>query len=337
MDLVRYDAKFEMVPFGFINMGVTCYFNSIMQSLLSCPAFVKNIYDHQDDPLYKQNPVSRNMVKLITLALGHINKETRETNSASQEEETHESKNDETQEMDMQQLSVMSPHIWKSMVRYIAKAQNKPIRQVLNGQQCAREGFHLLMDSMDEFNDIQNIFLHRYKKIIYCFDCDQVVSEMDNMYSIFEVHPQLKTQQLEKFQHLEDQKAIDMNKFLAKQTGYVDKDFICPKCKKRGEKYSMDCLVMVPEVLVVLSKKYEVGRKLDVYTEFPEKMVFDGNSGQMHYEAVAQVEHVGGMFGGHYWAICKRKGGWYCLNDQRVGASKFCPTKNTYMVFYHLI
>ena len=129
-----------------------------------------------------------------------------------------------------------------------------------------------------------------------------------------------------------------MNKFLARQYGYVDKFFKCPKCTRLGEKYRIDHLVMSPEILVVLSKKYVAYNKLDVYTEFPKTMEFNGkNNIILKYEAVSQIEHIGNLNSGHYWAISRRPDGWSSLNDNQFTKYEFNPTKNTYIVFYHLM
>jgi len=328
MELIKHNPQSELPPFGLVNMGATCYFNSILQSLLSCTSFIDELTANKETALYQRNPVSKYTIEMIVLA----NKLRDETKSDDA------SLDDFNKSQILKKLARLSPQIWKSMVRVISHTSGKPIESILRGQQCAREGFHLLMDSLDEFGNLQDLVIHRYKSLIHCFDCNEWVSDVDNIYSIFEVHPDLKTTQLDKFKQYEEKDTpVDMNKFLTKQTGYVDRDFRCPKCRKKGEKYNMNCLVMVPEILVVLSKKYVVGEKLDTYTDFPKDMVFNGNNSmKLNYTAVSQVEHTGGMYGGHYWAISKRNDGWYCLNDDRVSKSKFKPTINTYMVFYHL-
>lgn len=160
------------------------------------------------------------------------------------------------------------------------------------------------------------------------------------MYSLFEVEPDLKLDQLDQF----DQYNIEtknMNDFLTKQSSYVDNDYICPECKNKGEKYRMNALVMVPEILVVMSKKYTLEQKLDVYTHFPNELIFKGKDDVpenkiISYEAVSQIEHYGGRHGGHYIARSRRKNGWFEFNDNNVVPSKFEPTKHTYIVFYHL-
>lgn len=320
MSLVPYNARMELSPFGFNNLGATCYFNAMLQSLLSCTSFTQELLQCKESAEYNKNPVTKKLIELIELALS-LNGTPEEKQSNIQD-----------------RLSQYSPAVWKEMVMFLCRKNKIDVSDFMQGQQCAREGFHCLMDTMENFDSIQNIFLHRYKNMIYCFDCDKWVSNVESMYSLFEVQPDLKTEQLERFKKYDTGQAQDMNEFLTKQTGYVDKFYVCPKCKKDGEKYNINCLVMVPEVLVVLSKKYIAGRKLNTHTNFPKTLEFKGNDTKtLTYEAVSQIEHSGGLDGGHYWAVSRRTGGWYTLNDNSVSKSEFSPTKNTYMVFYHLV
>jgi ubiquitin C-terminal hydrolase len=324
MALIKYNTNMELSPFGFNNLGATCYFNAMLQSLLSCTSFTYELLQHKKSEEYSKNPVTKKLIELIELALSL--------------KDTDKNNTDEKNASIRSILEQYSPSVWKEMVMFLCKKNKMNIAEFMVGQQCAREGFHCLMDAMENFDSIQNIFLHRYKNMIYCFDCSKWVSSVESMCNLFDVQQDLKTEQLERFKKYEIEQTQDMNKFLTKQTGYVDKFYICPKCKKDGEKYNINCLVMVPEVLVVLSKKYVAGRKLDVHTNFPKKLEFNGKDGtKLTYEAVSQIEHSGGLNGGHYWAVSRRNDGWYTLNDNNVSKSEFSPTKNTYIVFYHLV
>jgi ubiquitin C-terminal hydrolase len=322
--LVPYNKAGELAPFGFRNMGSTCYFNAMLQSMLSCTSFVDIIRTNLDNEKYQSHPVTKYLSDLIIAA-------DRLSNEADFEKKR----------LLANELCNASPKVWKSMVLFIAHIRDKPVREIMQGQQCAREGFHLLMDAIDDFQLIQDLFLHRYQSLIRCFACNQWVSDIDGTYSIFEVQPTLQSEQLDEFKQYDEQAGItgvtDMNSFLSRQASYVDKDFRCPKCTAKGEKYTMQTLTMVPEILVVLSKKYTAGRKLNILTDFPETMVFPSTTGDLTYCAVAQIEHSGGLNGGHYWAICRRAGGWYNINDSRVAPSAFKPTLNTYIVFYHVM
>ena len=324
--LIPYNESSAIIPFGFNNLGATCYFNAVLQSLLSCTSFIEELLQKDTRDRYNKNPIAKLIIELIETAIYYEDLSQKIIND------------DPSIIADIAEttakLNNYSPRIWRQMITNLCNVKKIPIESFMQGQQCAGEGYNYLLESMEELNNIQNLFMHRYKSLIRCFTCDKWVSNVECIYNLFDVEPNLQSAQIEQFQkyHIP---TTNMNDFLAKQTGYVDKDFICPECKESGEKYKMNVLVMVPEILVVMSKKYNVEQKLDVYTEFPERMVFKGNN-DMIYEAVAQIEHAGGRHGGHYWAICKRKNGWFDINDGTVTPSTFRPTKNTYIVFYHL-
>lgn len=331
MALIRHNPVLELRPFGFNNLGATCYFNAVLQSLLSCTSFIHYLLKNRKNPEYNENPVTRKLIELVDMAL-----------------------NMRDGDMSSNSISQMSPNIWIEMIKFLCKKNNMKINNFMNGQQCAGEGFDYLIDSLENFEDIQDIFTHRYKTTVYCIDCDKCVSNVNSTNFVFKVPPNLKNEQLDRFkkydklidenyentkEHNQESKnnKSEMNKLLTRQTGYIDKFYICPECKQGGEKYSIDHLVMSPEILVVLSKKYVANNKLDIYTDFPKTLEFNGKDSILKYEAVSQIEHSGGLNGGHYWAISRRHNGWYSLNDNQFTKSEFNPTKNTYIVFYHLM
>jgi ubiquitin C-terminal hydrolase len=135
---------------------------------------------------------------------------------------------------------------------------------------------------------------------------------------------------------------MSMQEFLKMQNTFVD-GFKCPKCEDTGKKFMSTRLTMVPEILIVLFKKYEVVKS---YTEFPLELTFDTRVGNtLKYNLVAQCEHVGsfsmaGGSGGHYYAICARKVEGetmaFQLNDSHCSPAELKATQNTYMAVYHI-
>lgn len=323
MALIQYKASATISANGFINPGSTCYFNALLQSMLSCTSFIENILECKINNT--QNSIIKLLIQFIDLSMEC--KKLDKTNSS----------HILTISKIQKKLNTYAYKIWKCMVVKLCNRKKIPIKNFMQGQQCVGEGYHYLLETIEEFQKIQNLFIHKYKSLIRCLNCDKWVSDIECTYNLFEVDPDLKLDQLPQFDQYNTEPS-NMNEFISKQTGYVDKDYICPDCKQTGEKFRMDVLVMIPEILVVMSKKYKSGRKLNLYTDFPEKLVFKNNNGSnMVYEAVSQIEHSGNLHSGHYWAKCKRNDGWYDMNDLNISASKFQPTNNTYVVFYHLI
>jgi ubiquitin C-terminal hydrolase len=320
-EFVLFNDRHMVDAFGFKNAGATCYFNAVIQSLLSCTSFNSGMVTLSRNPDYADNPIVHAYLRIISI--------------------------DFSKKLTIEQkrtaVAGICPDIWAGVASY-ANSRDEKIR-LNSGQQCAGEGFHILLQSLENAKPIQSLFEHRYKTNITCLKCNEVVSNKECSYSLFEIQPTMKMAQLEEFKELDDQYdvAVPMNKFLRKQNGYVE-GFNCPKCNDAGDKFSEVNLVMVPEILVVQSKKYDMTkglRKTKETTQFPPIINFntrndDGNV-EYVYEAVAQIEHSGSLAGGHYWAVCKRKDGWYKLNDRSISPDKFKPTPNTYIVFYHIM
>lgn len=328
MDLIKYNENFCFTPIGFKNNGVICYFNSMLQSLLSCTSFIEKIIAEKSN-----NPVITHLKELINLHLELLIKQNKPDNNI---------------EHINKRIYDMSIIIWHDMF-LLNRQKNKNFN--FNGQQCASEGFNNLINAIDECWSIRNLFTHRYNTNLYCFDCNKWVSSVNNVNNIFTIEPELEIKQLEKFSKFDEKEnhifneLYDLNnigrlnKYMIKQNTFVDADYKCPKCNKKGEKYKLNYLVMIPEILIVMSKKYDNNlEKKNIMTDFPKYLLFRGNDGILKYEAVSQIEHSGNLNSGHYWSISKRKDDkWYILNDMNVSESEFKPTENTYMVVYHLL
>lgn len=315
MALNKYNPEFSYNPVGFNNIGFTCYYNSLLQGLLSCPSFVEEVmyFPNSGDPV----------IKLLHYLIRHL----KNLDSAPIEE----------RDIMIDEINRLGPVSWKGMIQKLA-SKSREFAYFAAGQQCVAEGFSLFLQSIEEYKDIQNLFLHRRRNKIFCEDCKSYFSQVDELNNIFEVEPNFEQEVTI------DNSPKNLNEFLLYQKNLIDSDCVCTNCKTKSEKIRTSTLVMIPEILFVMSKKYkynkdsEQGEKIDVYTDFPENLVFKSGRGSVfNYAAVAQIEHLGSSInGGHYYAVCKRKNKWYCINDNNVTEAIYAPTTNTYIVLYHV-
>ncbi len=303
MDIIEYDEKYVPDGQGFINIGSTCYFNSILQCLLSCPSIYKTLDAIREKKHVKINKLAQNFIDLWDSAL----------------------KNED--------ISQKCFPVWNYIIA-ISRSQNNKIRMD-SGQQDAHEGLMMFLDAVESIPEIRRLFEHRYRIQAFCDLCKECVIDRKETGLVFEVQPDLKTEQLDKFKEIDEygNTSMPLNEFLVRQNGYIDGNHICEKCNQRSEKYKTTTLCMIPEILAVTFKKYT--NKMN--TPFPAtlKFISKGASKQLVYKLVAQTEHYGSMSSGHYIAICKRSSGWKEISDNSVSDGQAGPTTNTYIVFYH--
>jgi ubiquitin C-terminal hydrolase len=264
-------------PQGFVNPGANCYFNSLLQGLMSCPSIYQVLSANRDKQHIKSNRLAQNLITLMDATMAG------------------------------QSIYDMCLPIWRDI---IAISQNSTSRVKMDsGQQDANEGLMMFFDAMEHIPEVRRLFEHRHSIAAQCSNCKETVINRREVNCVFEVQQDLKMAQLEKFKDIDKfyNTPMHLNQFLKQQNSYLDAAHLCDKCGNKE------------------------------LTPFPAKLEFMCRNGREKYiyGLVAQIEHSGSMEGGHYWAICLRKSGWFNLNDSSVSSSEPGPTVNTYMVFYH--
>ena len=63
--LIPYNESSAIIPFGFNNLGATCYFNAVLQSLLSCTSFIEELLQKDTRDRYNKNPIAKLIIELI--------------------------------------------------------------------------------------------------------------------------------------------------------------------------------------------------------------------------------------------------------------------------------
>lgn len=347
--LTPYNLEYVSRIVRLKNNSSLCYLNSLIQSLMSCPAF--NEYLIKNKKYYieeKKNNIVKEYLKLYL------------------------AENSCCSTFPLLQELVS--------VRHKKGLQNN---LSLNRQEDIYEGFVLLLETID--GSISKLFENRYQSKIHCLQCNHIsipgnedLKYMEPSELVIDLNEENTLRE-----KLNDQ--IDVEEYI-KLLVQVPRDYKCEKCKAENvydpktKKIKPNViqyytLVRLSEIVVLLFKKY-YGKK-NIY--FPNELEFmDINRNKLKYKIVAQMEHSGNMHGGHYTARCLRKfpenfcekkinqlketlaneplkekikqniqkfeslkekkTGTFLFNDDRVQfiSNGFVPTPDTYMVFYHL-
>jgi len=151
---MKYNEKYEFNPNGFVNLGATCYFNSLVQGLMSCTQLTETILE-MDDRLGLSPVLSAYKQMLLTVSTGDVK-------TAMQ--------------------SVVP--LWKTLISELRKSGNKTFG---SGQEDSSEALTLILQSMNSFM-VDYLFEHKYERIIFCHHCNKICSRPEDTSIIYEVH-----------------------------------------------------------------------------------------------------------------------------------------------------
>ncbi len=193
-----------------------------------------------------------------------------------------------------------------------------------SSQECVHEAYTLFID-LFESSRVNTLFSTNYMYTIECDTCHKTVSSMrDNAFYI------------EMFDSATDQFTTEKefrDWILFHMTEHDE--YTCEHCGKKMIKFlRKEQLRMLREIVVLVFNKFYTK-----YTKwFPKTLEFPSlpRPNTLKYRQVAQIEHSGGMNGGHYYAVGMRDSQDYQFNDSLVGVSPLGPTAGTFMVFYHM-
>lgn len=288
---------------GLVNVGATCYFNALLQTLASCTALARAAEAHR--ALMSETRTGQALLDYF----------------AALRPEAGAAGGDST---------MASAKVLAALIADLAA--RRPGVQFGSGQESASEALVHLLDMLEPpglatHSPVTDVFLHRSSCAVHCRSCRRASTTRDHAVQVNLFH----------FDRIAPPRTpMDFARALSRQVSEVD-DFRCESCQHRGRALRVYTLTMVPEVLYCVFNLYDGYGGAHRTRWFPERFVLPGrNPGELlQYRLVGQIEHSGSLSGGHYWARCLRRGGVHTLNDMGVALSAFAPSALTYMVVYH--
>jgi ubiquitin C-terminal hydrolase len=216
MDLKSFEEKLLPPAFGFRNMGVTCYFNSLMQSLLSCTSLTEVMLKNRNLDEYKNNPVATKYISILDQIFSGA--------------EAH-------------VIEQLSPAMWITIIQYLKN--HKSHSYFGNGQEDSHESFKMLMECWEDLDEVIELFTHKDHISIYCTSCSQWNNSQSEDISnnnisneillYYELARGLKSEiplSLERIVKASDREHGTIEGFLSRQITYMEKGYRCQCFKK---------------------------------------------------------------------------------------------------------
>lgn len=104
----------------------------------------------------------------------------------------------------------------------------------------------------------------------------------------------------------------------------------CDKCKKSVRPHKKTILFKTSDIIIIVLKRYSLTKKIDKFIQYPLQLNLEkynknyGTNKRNIYDLSGFCIHNGGLNGGHYYAVCKNifDSNWYEYNDTSVNKIK---------------
>ena len=137
--MINYEEKLTPFAHGLRNIGSTCYFNTLMQCMLSLTSVHKTL--NRMNNLLTSNEKIRALNKLYTNYYNNAD--------------------------------INEPLInLHNQIINVSSSMDTKIKMRSNEQQDMSEGYMMLMNIIDDFPTLRNLFIHRQRTIILCEECN---------------------------------------------------------------------------------------------------------------------------------------------------------------------
>lgn len=305
----------EMLPAnGFNNTGVICWFNSLLQSLMSLTSLTEVMLEYENNFIMK--PLGKAYIELIKLS------------------------------QDDKDITTQSAKVLEAFREALCTKKSKFLSTLQNNQECANEGFILFIDAL-ECKRVEQIFESIYKSTIVCPICGATKTERVKSIQVpFYTDRNIGIEDFTGYVkcHRSDVSDYECPGYdMVVGDAEVDASIVPKKHERVRLTKVTELAVRHGEVIVVKFNKM-FNRK----RSYPTLLKFKGvNNTVIEYQLVSTIEHSGSVSSsysssGHYWSRGVRadhegQRTWYNLNDTYVGLADAECNNAVSMLFYHMI
>lgn len=310
-NLISLKQNFLVYPFGLYNNSVLCYFNSLLQTLLSCTSITEYLLRNE-----KELKNNKFLILYIQLIKKYIN-------------------SDDHSNYLVDNTNILLFNEFLIMIK---------LKKINFGYDQEDSG-ELLLLLLDIINNtyITNLFLHKYKCDIYCKNCKKINNIKSDISNIFEIN--LNDLNNKYLNYKIDKNLSNLNKYIRNNYSELE-NYTCSNCKNNNLNIKIHRLTLIPTILVINLNKYINKSNY----QYPNELIFINKSSKTSYKykLISTINHSGSQNFGHYITKTIRKNheykhytdkefDIYLLNDTSYQKDNFKSDANSYILFYHYV
>ncbi len=306
-----YNKKYEILPVGISNPGSNCFFNSMLQLILSCTPLTEILLENKEH--YSKNGLLNLYINLLEMLLAKDNK------------------------VDIGSFITEQS---KKILNYMHSSNQNSKYFLENNQNDLLECLIYFLDCINpelnykdfKYKKIDNLFRHKHNSFIFCNTCKKKKSNIDKPYDIYlnigydDLNNNLNFLNYNKNKLLED---------------YINNNIVilndnkCEVCNNNN--IIINRLELLSEILII---KLPFFNKIKLDTEnikkiFKKKLTFTNSQYEnISYKLVYSGIYTGNINSGHYCSIVNKNNKFYLINDNNINQMDYSPIMNNNIFVY---
>lgn len=315
---------------GLRNLGNTCYFNVIIQSLSNIDLFVSYMKEGFDNDLLKECKEYRFAVNLknMLIAMNYVDRKIinphrlfDEFNSISDMMDIVEIRN----QQDSEEILLQMFNLLHESIKYNVTISYNGVPKNTRDRLMVESLKHWDSYCGNSYSKIIELFYGQFLSQTTCKDCHYTNNNFDPFLPInIQINESCNT--------LKD--AFKLFTKCEDLDGYK-----CDKCNKEGSTIKQLVLWKSPKILIIVLKRFIGDIKFQQHIDFPIEMnigdyVKGYDTDDSNYILNSVVEHDGCTEFGHYICYCRKLDGYYKFSDELVEKVNNLKRVQAYILIY---
>jgi len=315
---------------GLRNLGNTCYFNVIIQSLSNIDIFVNYMKHNIENDLIdncKEHEFVINLRNMI-IAMNSVDRKVitphklfTEFNKVSDMRNMVGYSNQE----DSEEILLQILNLLHESIKYNVQISYKGVVKNVRDQLMVESLKHWDSYCGKNYSQIITLFYGQFLSQTKCTVCNNINNNFEPFLPVnIQLNENCKTLK-DAFKLFIDSEKIE---------GYK-----CDKCNRIDTSKKHLVLWKSPKILIIVLKRFITGVKLQQHIDFPMEMniadyVKGYDNDDSKYVINSVIEHIGHTDFGHYVCYCRKSTGYYKFNDETIEKVSDLKSAQAYILIY---